>query len=128
MQIEIFTVCDNAQNYQGKLVIVGTFNQIRSNKFPFIYGGFSIVGRIGYETEYNENFNLSFIDPNGKNVIDPLTWDSLVKVIDNTTGYADFNMALNQIQFETPGTYQIILKTKEEKRIFKLYLVEQQAK
>jgi len=46
MQIAIFTLCDYAQNYGGKSIIVGTFNQISSKSFPFVHNTFSIVGRI----------------------------------------------------------------------------------
>lgn len=124
MQIEIFTVCDNAQNYQGKTVIVGTFNKIISKQYPFVYQGFSIVGRIAYEECGEKEYTLSFISPTGINVIEPLNWKMHVNANEGVE-YADFALALNQIRFEAPGIYEIKLETEELTRIFKLYLVEQ---
>lgn len=34
MQIEIFTICDNAQVYAGKAVVMGAFNQLKAKKTP----------------------------------------------------------------------------------------------
>ena len=34
MIVDIFTLCDSAKEYQGKLVIVGTFNTISAIQFP----------------------------------------------------------------------------------------------
>lgn len=51
MEYEIFTICDNAQNYNGKLVIVGTFDTIFSQSFPLTYDAFSLAVKINCPTE-----------------------------------------------------------------------------
>ena len=123
MQIEIFTVCDNAQSYQGKTVIVGTFNKIYSRKFPMKYPNFSIVGRIAYEESGLQEYTLKFISPSGENVVEPLNWKMNVKA-EKEVGYADFIMSLNDVNFKEPGIYIIELHTKEGVRTFKLSLIE----
>lgn len=126
MQIEIFTLCDTAQSYQGKLVVVGTFNLITANSFPILYNGFSIVGHIAYEEGGDKDFKLSFISPDGKNFIEPLSWKANVDVKEDTTSYVDFNIAVNEVKFENPGIYKIILETEGQNRVFKLYLKNKQ--
>ena len=50
MEYEIFTICDNAQNYNGKLVIVGTFDTVSSPKYPFVQELFSLAIKINCQT------------------------------------------------------------------------------
>ena len=123
MQIEIFTICDNAQSYQGKTVIVGTFNKISSSNFPTRYPNLSIVGRIAYEESGMHKYTLKFISPSGENVVEPLEWTMDVKA-DHEVGYANFIMGMNDITFNEPGVYKIELHTQEEIRVFKLTLIK----
>lgn len=46
MIVDIFTLCDSAKEYQGKLVIVGTFNTISATQFPVTHPELAIVARI----------------------------------------------------------------------------------
>lgn len=46
MIVDIFTLCDSAKEYQGKLVIVGTFNTISAIQFPATHPELAIVARI----------------------------------------------------------------------------------
>lgn len=46
MIVDIFTLCDSAKEYQGKLVIVGTFNTISATQFPTTLPELAIVSRI----------------------------------------------------------------------------------
>jgi len=40
MEIEIFTLCDFAQDNNSKLTVVGTFDSIHSKQFPFVQQNF----------------------------------------------------------------------------------------
>lgn len=126
MEVEIFTLCDNAQIYDGKLVIVGTFNQITSVVIPTIYPFFSIVGRISYEyTEIGvKPYKITFSDPDGTDVFPPFEWKADVKVEPNKIGYINFNINLNQINFTKVGLYKLHLQSEGIDRIFKLFVVE----
>ena len=35
MKIEFFTFCDGAYNYDGRLTIVGTYDDIKAQSFPW---------------------------------------------------------------------------------------------
>ena len=123
MQIAIFTLCDYAQNYGGKSIIVGTFNQISSKSFPFVHNTFSIVGRIEYETPGTKRLKLEILDPNGANVVLPSEWSNGINMPDPTKiASVEFNIALNQVQFKEAGTYEVKLYCENEIRVSKLYV------
>lgn len=125
MQIDIFTLCESSHNYNGKIIIVGTFNQINSNQFPFVYNSsFSVVGRIGYDKEGKKDYKLSFLSPEGKNVIEPLKWQADVKNTNNRIEYVDFQLTFNQIEFMLPGTYLFKLESEGIERVLKLYITK----
>jgi len=126
MNIEIFTVCDSAQTYDNKLVIVGTFNQITTNELPITYPSFSIVGRMCYEyTEMGtKQYRLTLSDPNNNDIVPPIEWKAAVKVEPDKNAYINFNINLNQIQFSKVGIYKLHLLSEGIDRIFKLFVVE----
>lgn len=125
MQIDIFTLCDYAQNYAGKSIIIGTFNQISSKLFPFIYNTFNVVGRIGYEASGPKKLKLEILDSNKANVIPPIEWSADVpNIIPPKMSYVEFNIALNQVQFKEPGTYEVKLYCEDVVRTLKLYVTQ----
>ena len=46
MKVDIFTLCDSAQEYGGKLIIIGTFNSIYGKEFPTLHPEFALVARV----------------------------------------------------------------------------------
>ena len=50
MKIDILTFCDNAQEYNNKLVIVGTFNSIAAPQFPAIHKELAIAIRVIWDS------------------------------------------------------------------------------
>lgn len=76
MEYEIFTICDNAQNYNGKLVIVGTFDTVSSPKYPFVQELFSLAIKINCQTsEFKDGKLQVFIkdEKNGRDISNPIT-------------------------------------------------------
>lgn len=124
MQIDIFTLCDYAQNYAGKSFIIGTFNQISSKSFPFVYNSFNVVGRIGYKTLGIKKLKLEVLDPKGVDVISPIDWNVDVGKDNTKIAFVEFNIALNQVQFREPGTYEVKLYCEDEVRVLTLYVTK----
>ena len=58
MDIQIFTLCDSAQEYNGKLVIVGAFNEITASSFPAVHPEMAIVVRTIIENEDKEGHDV----------------------------------------------------------------------
>lgn len=83
MKIDIFTLCDTAQEYNGKLMIIGTFNYIYAEKFPTIHSELALVARITFNEKekgihkieicIKKNDNDTFLMPLRNMTIDTTT-------------------------------------------------------
>ena len=111
MKLSVFTLCDYAQSSLGKLTIVGAFNRIYSDQFPFAYRqGFNVVGRIVFTEPYSDKLNIEFKDPDGNNVLPSVSSDlKLEPQIEGRECAFDFNLAFNPVLFHKPGVYKIHL-------------------
>lgn len=125
MEYEIFTICDNAQNYNGKLVIVGTFDTIFSQGFPFVFESFSVAIKINCLTEEFKNGMLQAHlkeEKGGKDVCAPFT---IQVPIDRNRTEQVITLVLNfnKVIFNEPGEYYIELKFNGDTKYKKLHLV-----
>ncbi|HEU4860964.1 MAG TPA: hypothetical protein VFT15_14055, partial [Chitinophagaceae bacterium] len=74
MEIEIFTLCDFAQDNNSKLTVVGTFDSIHSKQFPFVQQSFSVACRLRFSEKETGGhaMRLRFTDSNGDELIKPI--------------------------------------------------------
>ena len=91
-----------------------------------VYPSFTIVGRICYEDIEGgpKTYELSFLDPDGNNVVPKIKWNAEVNIEPKKNAYINFNINLNQIQLGKVGTYNINLKSEGINRTFKLFVTE----
>jgi len=63
MKLNIFTVADSVNVYeQGKLVIVGTFDNIQAEKCPFVFRPFGVAIKFSAEPrDYDKNYNGALV-------------------------------------------------------------------
>lgn len=124
MKLSIFTLCDYAQGALGKLTIVGAFNRIFSDSFPFAYKqGFNVVARIVYHENYSGELSITFTDPDGNNVLPHISSNVTLKVQeDGRECCFDLNLGLNPILFPKQGTYKITLKIGDIEETLSLYV------
>ena len=112
MEIEIFTLCDFAQDNHSKLTIVGTFDSIGSKQFPAVHPTCTIACRLRFAAKEagDHDFKLRMTDVNGKEIIKPIEGEIKVGVPPNNQ-YASVNLVVNfnQLKFETPGRYSFEL-------------------
>ena len=112
MEIEIFTLCDFAQDNNSKLTVVGTFDSIHSKQFPFVQQSFSVACRLRFsEKETGEHhMRLRFIDVDGKEVIKPIEGNMNIPKPQNGQ-YSAINLVFNfaQMKFEKAGRYSFEL-------------------
>ena len=106
MEIEIFTLCDFAQDNNGKLTVVGTFDGINSKQFPFTQANFSVACRLRFSEKEtgNHELRLRFIDIDGKELLQPIRGQ--MNIPKPTNGqYSTVNLVFNlsQIKFEKAG-------------------------
>ena len=112
MDIEVFSLCDFAEDFNGKLVIVGTFDSIMLPQFPANFATCSIASRMRFEVVEGgkHRLKIAILDPNGGNLVPPLEGEFEVKVPSGLDS-AVFNFTINisQIQFNAPGKHAVVL-------------------
>jgi hypothetical protein len=112
MEIEIFTLCDFAQDNQSKLTIVGTFDSINSKQFPVQHPACSVACRLRFSgKEAGEHlFKLRLIDSAGKEIIQPIEGNMNIQTPPNGQ-IVTINIVANfaQLQFATAGRYSFEL-------------------
>ena len=117
MEIEIFTLCDFAQDNSGKLTVVGTFDGINSKQFPIVHTNFFVACRLRFsEKEVGQHeMRLRFIDSTGKELLQPIGGE--LNIAKPTNGqYSTINLVFNlsQIKFEKAGRYSFELYIDDE--------------
>ena len=112
MEIEIFTLCDFAQDNNSKLTIVGTFDSINARQFPVQHPACAVACRLRFaDKEAGEHdFKLRMIDSTGKESIQPIQGNINIPQAPNGQ-VVSINLVVNfnQLQFAKPGRYSFEL-------------------
>jgi hypothetical protein len=111
MDIQIFTLCDSAQEYNGKLVIVGAFNEIAAPSFPAIHPEMTIVVRTIIENEDKEGHDVeisAFKSDTGKEALLP-HFKTRIETKENIgqTVYSNVILRTNNVPIPEAGKYII---------------------
>ena len=125
MLIDIFTLCESAQEYEGKLVIVGTFNRIIADKFPVAYPELAIVARIGFSEEEKGRHVLELSIKKADEDLYLLNPTEMVADNSAMSGMHTFiNLIFkgNNVTIPSSGIYKVILKIDEQLRESEFYV------
>lgn len=118
MEVEIFTLCDFAQEAFGKLTIVGTFDHVFSESFPAFHPQCTIVARIRFlQSEgVHHKISIQFLDQNNKAFIPSINGDVEVNM-PNDTNSAIFHVvaSINQINLQEPSECTVNLNVDGKK-------------
>ena len=110
MNIEAFLLCDAATDQQGKLNILGAFDNIWAKKVPATHPACAIAARIRFEKveEGNHPIRIHIIDEDGKSIGPNLQGTINVDVVGDV-GSTVTNIVLNiqRLNFEKYGQYRI---------------------
>jgi hypothetical protein len=112
MEIEIFTLCDYAQDMKGKFVIVGTFDTIFPSVYPCIHPSCSVALRLRFsdEEQGDHMLKIRIIDSKGNEIIKNI--EGKIQVAVPMKGHhstVNFALQLNQLKFDQAGKYAIEL-------------------
>lgn len=112
MKIEVFALCDAATDNQGKLNILGTFDQIYAAKMPVVHPACAIAMRLRFDKmeEGVHRVNLQLVNPDGIPVFRPMDGEVKPRMAEDVESVA-VNLILNfqHIKFEEYADYQINL-------------------
>lgn len=112
MEIDIFAICDFAQDMNGKLVIVGTFDTIFATKLPAVHPTCSIVARFRFNRNEvgRHSFSASFLDDNGKEFLPPVSGDINVQITSSMDeGRANIVMGIGMLKLSSYGKHYVNL-------------------
>jgi hypothetical protein len=110
MEVQIAALCDSAADYNGKLCIMGTFDTILAQNFPFLHPQCSIALRLLFRDDDAGVFpvRLNIVNEDGKSVVPPIETRMEI-VIPNDGVFFTRNIVFNMqhVKFEVPGMYSV---------------------
>ncbi len=112
MDIEVFTLCDSAADYQGRLSILGIFDSIFATQLPATHPQCSVALRMRFKkTEAgNHALTLHIVDYDGKMVIPALNGQFTIQLEDKQTqGSVNLVLNLQNLIFRSYGRYDVNL-------------------
>lgn len=129
MQIEIFTLCDNAQVYAGKAVVIGAFNQIKAQKLPVIMPSLTLAVRVVFEKSEagGKTFYVEIKNPDGTLLIPELKCDTKQPEKNNEQDALityDLNLVFGNIIFNQYGSYFVNMKYGDKLYQLKFYVIK----
>ena len=112
MNIEAFLLCDAATDQNGKLNVLGAFDNIFAKEIPVRYHACSIAARVRFSKieAGDHTVRIFFIDADGNFIGPKLEGNISVRIGDNAPN-AVVNLVLNiqNLEFKRYGQYQIDL-------------------
>lgn len=116
MEVLVATLCDSANDYNGKLCMLGCFDTICAGQMPVVHPQCSLALRICFrpEDEGEHQFRIAFIDDDGNAVMPP--FEPKIQVSFPTDSFfITRNLVLNiqRLQFKAPGQYSIDIQSSD---------------
>lgn len=127
MKKEIFTICDSAESYGDKLIIVGPFTHIHLNALPATHPGFSVVARLRYDKggTVQKEMTLRIAGPDGKEVIEPVTIPLNLPPREDDLAVFNLKLSVSQLKFDIPGEYRITLDGDDLSEELSFFVIDQ---
>ena len=110
MEVLVATLCDSANDYNGKLCLLGCFDTICAQQLPVVHPQCSLALRICFrpEDEGAHEFNIAFIDDDGAEVM-PSFKPNIQVGFPTDSFFVTRNLVLNiqRLKFQNAGQYSI---------------------
>lgn len=127
MIVDIFTLCDSAKEYHGKLVIVGTFNTISATQFPANHQELAIVARILMTKDEKGKHELEIsIKKEDEDIylVNPFKIEVDNSDLSSDMGNVNLIFNANNILIPCGGKYTISLKIGDFEKKSTLYVIK----
>lgn len=127
MNFDIFTLCDSAQEYEGRMIIVGTFNTINVTKLPTVYSEFAIAAKITLDQEYkksnSEHTVKIYIKKSDSDLYLLPPFEHKIRT-DKTPDFSDLNLVMrfNGIPIKEDGRYIVTIELDSIKKETNLFV------
>lgn len=115
MKFEMLTLCDGAYNYGGRLTIVGTYDNIMADKFPWQFDFiFAMKLFVPKDDSGKKRITIKFLDPHKKPFAGNMDVDVDIPISD-ANGHIAITSELKGVLFECPGTYSLLIEEDQKK-------------
>lgn len=116
MKVEIFSVCDAVQDYNGKLSILGTFDTIFTRQMPVVHPILGIASKIRFESQEIGKYKIkiTIVGDNGKIHIDGIDGELEVKQAPEKTSVVNLAINITNLNITTFGEYTVNLMINDE--------------
>jgi hypothetical protein len=111
MRVEMFTLCDFAQECGGKLTVVGTFDTLIARNFPCIHPQLSVVIRIRFDLlEFKTHtFKIEACGLNDELSMEPVSGQLQVNSVGNATAVSHLVFTIGNLKFRSHGIVNFVL-------------------
>ncbi|MBR1401738.1 MAG: hypothetical protein IJ562_09230 [Prevotella sp.] len=120
MNIEILTLADSVQQYDGKLVIVGTFNDISAPKLPHVVPEMVVACKVEFLKDEAGKHILELCIVNGQTkepIIAPIKTETPSLDIKGDFLYLNFVTNINNTLFKDAGLYDVVMKVDDVEKV-----------
>ena len=125
MTIEIFGLCDFAQDAYGKLTLIGAFDAITVREFPAIHPFMCVAARICFPIyELGEHtVRVEIKDPDGGYLVPALDGKLALNGIGGDSACANLTLNLMNLHFRNETSWRVSLAIDgQEKATIPLYI------
>ena len=119
MDLQVATLCDFAAEYQGKMVISGTFDALAAKATPIVHPQCSLAMRFCFtpEDDGDHELQISIIDEDGKAINEkmPIKGGMPVKMPENVAFMTrHLIVGFQGLTFPNPGLYSVDITVDDE--------------
>ena len=112
LKLEIFTLCDSAVDYGGKVCILGAFDSVAAAEAPYTVSHCAVVARMRFHRieEGNHKLRVTLADQDGKMIMPNVDAQVGVRFTEKAQS-ATFNlvMQINGLKLDQFGEYTVDL-------------------
>jgi hypothetical protein len=112
LKLEIFTLCDSAVDYGGKVCILGAFDSVAAAEVPYTVTHGAVVARMRFHRieDGNHKFRVTLADQDGKMIMPNVDAQVGVRFTEQAQS-ATFNlvMQINGLKLDQFGEYTVDL-------------------
>lgn len=110
MEVQIASLCDSAQDYGGKLCLMGAFDTILVRQFPALHPFCSVALRIIFRDtdEGKHTLRVNLIDDDGQSLLPKIETPIDIRLPESQF-FATVNLVFNLqgMRFNKPGQYSL---------------------
>jgi hypothetical protein len=125
MTVEIFGLCDFAQDAYGKLTLIGAFDAITVRDFPAVHPFMSVAARIRFPIYElgDHTVRVEIKDPDGGFLVPPMDGKLAVNGIGGDSACANLTLNLMNLHLKDETSWRVSLAIDgHEKSMIPLYI------